>query len=98
MTMKRRILTPRLQRLGAAFLATAVGVTTPGTLFAQAAAPAPAAPAKKPAAQRAGAARVTMNFVNQDIEAVTRAIGAMIASSSSIRVSRAPSPSTARRR
>ena len=76
--MKRRILTPRLQRLGAAFLATAVGVTTPGTLFAQAAAPAPAAPAKKPAAQRAGAARVTMNFVNQDIEAVTRAIGAMM--------------------
>jgi general secretion pathway protein D len=82
MTMKRRTLTPRLQRLGAAFLASAVGVTTPGTLFAQAApaapAPAPAAPAKKPAAQRAGATRVTMNFVNQDIEAVTRAIGAMM--------------------
>jgi general secretion pathway protein D len=76
MKMKRRTLTPRLQRLGAAFLATAVGVTTPGTLFAQAAAP--AAPAKKPAAQRGGATRVTMNFVNQDIEAVTRAIGAMM--------------------
>ncbi len=85
--MKRRTLTPRLQRLGAAFIAGAVGATTPGTLFAQAApatpapaapAPAPAAPAKKPAAQRGGAARVTMNFVNQDIEAVTRAIGAMM--------------------
>jgi general secretion pathway protein D len=77
MTMKRRTLTPRLQRLGAALLASAVGATTPGTLFAQAAAP--AAPAKKPAAQRGGAAaRVTMNFVNQDIEAVTRAIGAMM--------------------
>ena len=73
--MKRTNLTPRLQRIGAAFLATAVGVTTPGTLFAQAAAP--AAPAKKPAAQRGGT-RVTMNFVNQDIEAVTRAIGAMM--------------------
>jgi general secretion pathway protein D len=82
MTMKRRTLTPRLQRLGAAFLATAVGVTTPGALFAQAAPapaePAPASPAKKPAAQRGGATRVTMNFVNQDIEAVTRAIGAMM--------------------
>ncbi len=73
--MKRSTLTPRLQRIGAALLAGAVGVTTPGTLFAQAAAP--AAPAKKPAAQR-GATRVTMNFVNQDIEAVTRAIGAMM--------------------
>jgi general secretion pathway protein D len=82
MNMKRRTLTPRLQRLGAAFIASAVGATTPGTLFAQAApapaAPAPAAPAKKPAAQRGAAARVTMNFVNQDIEAVTRAIGAMM--------------------
>jgi general secretion pathway protein D len=79
MNMKRRTLTPRLQRLGAALLAGAVGVTTPGTLLAQAAAPAaPAAPAKKPAAQRGGATRVTMNFVNQDIEAVTRAIGAMM--------------------
>jgi general secretion pathway protein D len=79
MNMKRRTLTPRLQRLGAALLAGAVGATTPGTLLAQAAAPAaPAAPAKKPAAQRGGATRVTMNFVNQDIEAVTRAIGAMM--------------------
>jgi general secretion pathway protein D len=79
MNMKRRTLTPRLQRLGAALLAGAVGVTTPGTLLAQAAAPAaPAAPAKKPAAQRGGATRVTMNFVNQDIEAVTRAFGAMM--------------------
>jgi general secretion pathway protein D len=83
MNMKRRTLTPRLQRFGAAFIAGAVGATTPATLFAQAApapaapAPAPAAPAKKPAA-RAAAARVTMNFVNQDIEAVTRAIGAMM--------------------
>jgi general secretion pathway protein D len=76
MTMKRTTLTPRLQRISAALLAAAVGVTTPGTLFAQAAAP--AAPAKKPAAQRGGATRVTMNFVNQDIEAVTRAIGAMM--------------------
>ncbi len=80
--MKRRTLTPRLQRLGAAFMAGAVGATTPATLFAQAApaapAPAPAAPSKKPAAQRGAAARVTMNFVNQDIEAVTRAIGAMM--------------------
>lgn len=75
--MKQRTLTSRLQRAGAAFLATAVGVTTPGTLFAQAAPAAPAAPAKKPAA-RGGATRVTMNFVNQDIEAVTRAIGAMM--------------------
>ncbi len=76
--MKPSTLTPRLQRVGAALLAGAVGVTTPGTLFAQAAAPAaPAAPAKKPAVQR-GATRVTMNFVNQDIEAVTRAIGAMM--------------------
>jgi general secretion pathway protein D len=76
MTMKpQRQPTPRLQRLGAALLAGAVGVTTPGTLLAQAA---PAAPAKKPAAQRGGATRVTMNFVNQDIEAVTRAIGAMM--------------------
>ncbi len=72
---QQRQLTPRLQRIGSAVLAAAVGVTTPGTLFAQAAAP--AAPAKKPAAQR-GATRVTMNFVNQDIEAVTRAIGAMM--------------------
>jgi general secretion pathway protein D len=90
MTMKRRTLTPRLQRFGAAFIAGAVGATSPAALFAQAApapaapaptpapAPAPAAPAKKPAAQRAGATRVTMNFVNQDIEAVTRAIGAMM--------------------
>jgi hypothetical protein len=51
MTMKQqRQLTPRLQRIGSAVLAAAVGVTTPGTLFAQAGAP--AAPAKKPAAQR----------------------------------------------
>jgi general secretion pathway protein D len=78
--MKRQQhLTSRLQRIGAAFVATAVGISAPGTLFAQAAAPAaPAAPAKKPAAQRGGATRVTMNFVNQDIEAVTRAIGAMM--------------------
>jgi general secretion pathway protein D len=77
MNMKRSTLTPRLQRLGAAFIAGAVGATSPATLFAQAApAPAPAAPTKKPA--RAGATRVTMNFVNQDIEAVTRAIGAMM--------------------
>ncbi len=79
--MNRSTFPPRLQRLGAAFLASAVGVTTPGPVFAQAAAdsaapPAPAA--KRPAAQRGGATRVTMNFVNQDIEAVTRAIGAMM--------------------
>ncbi len=74
--MKRRTLTPRLQRLGAAFLASAVGVTTPGTLFAQAG-DAAAAPVKRSATQRGGT-RVTMNFVNQDIEAVTRAIGAMM--------------------
>ncbi len=70
--MKPTTLTPRLQRLGAALLASAVGVTTPGTLFAQ------AAPAKKSTAAQRGGTRVTMNFVNQEIEAVTRAIGAMM--------------------
>lgn len=37
-----------------------------------------AAPAKRPAAGARAAAPVTLNFVNADIEAVTRAIGAMI--------------------
>jgi general secretion pathway protein D len=84
MNMKRPTHLPRLQQLGAACLATAVGVTTPGASFAQTA-PAPAAapaPAPAPAARRSAranptATRVTLNFVNQDIEAVTRAIAAM---------------------
>jgi len=82
MNMKRRTHLPRLQRLGAACLAGAVGVTTPLPMVAQtsapaaAPAPAPAAPARRSARSEANT-RVTLNFVNQDIEAVTRAIAAM---------------------
>jgi general secretion pathway protein D len=80
--MKRRKHSLRLQRLGAACLAGAVGVTTPLPMVAQtsapaaAPAPAPAAPARRSARGEANT-RVTLNFVNQDIEAVTRAIAAM---------------------
>jgi general secretion pathway protein D len=82
MNMKRRTHSLRLQRLGAACLAGAVGVTTPLPMVAQtsapaaAPAPAPAAPARRSARGEANT-RVTLNFVNQDIEAVTRAIAAM---------------------
>jgi general secretion pathway protein D len=82
MNMKRRTHLPRLQRLGAACLAGAVGATTPLPMVAQtsapaaAPAPAPAAPARRSARGEANT-RVTLNFVNQDIEAVTRAIAAM---------------------
>jgi general secretion pathway protein D len=82
MNMKRRTHLPRLQRLGVACLAGAVGVTTPLPMVAQtsapaaAPAPAPAAPARRSARSEANT-RVTLNFVNQDIEAVTRAIAAM---------------------
>jgi general secretion pathway protein D len=82
MNMKRRKHSLRLQRLGAACLAGAVGVTTPLPMVAQtsapaaAPAPAPAAPARRSARGEANT-RVTLNFVNQDIEAVTRAIAAM---------------------
>ncbi len=82
MNMKRRTQLPRLQRLGAACLAGAVAASPPLPLVAQTAAPAaapapaPAAPARRSARSDA-ATRVTLNFVNQDIEAVTRAIAAM---------------------
>jgi general secretion pathway protein D len=82
MNMKRRTHSLRLQRIGAACLAGAVGVATPLPMVAQtsapaaAPAPAPAAPARRSARAEANT-RVTLNFVNQDIEAVTRAIAAM---------------------
>ncbi len=82
--MKRRTHLPRLRQFGAACLASAVAVTTPGPAFAQtaaspAAAPAsaPATAARRPVGRNPAATRVTLNFVNQDIEAVTRAIAAM---------------------
>ncbi len=63
---------PRLPPLRTALCATALALSLAAT------APAPAqAPEAKPAPQR-GRASVTLNFVNADIEAVTRAIGAMI--------------------
>jgi general secretion pathway protein D len=82
--MKRRTHSLRLQRLAAACLAGAVGATTPAPMLAQTAPSAPGAapaPAPAPAARRSARSeantRVTLNFVNQDIEAVTRAIAAM---------------------
>jgi general secretion pathway protein D len=85
MNMTRRPHLPRAalllqpRRLTAALLATAVGATSPGPVLAQAA-EAPAASVPRPAVTRTprGGTRVTLNFVNQDIEAVTRAIGAMM--------------------
>jgi general secretion pathway protein D len=91
MTMKRTPRIPHAaRRAAAAALAATVAALSPAPVLSQAA-PAPstpgAAPAPAPAAapaRRNGAARsnpagtrVTLNFVNQDIEAVTRAIAAM---------------------
>jgi general secretion pathway protein D len=79
--MNRPLLPPaaRLRHIGAAVLALTVAVTPPGAALAQTNGAPPAAPAaKKQSARGAAATRVTLNFVNQDIEAVTRAIGAMM--------------------
>ena len=68
----------RLRRRGAARLGHALGLLTLGLLAPPLAAQSTAQPAARLAPAMSAGAQVTLNFVNADIEAVTRAMSAMM--------------------